>query len=191
MLYGRGITNEHLAVPTKEFMKVFRAAGSTTIINLELSGKKHPVLVHDVQKNYITDEITHIDFYQIQQGQKIKAHVPVEFVGEAPAVKTHGGVLNKGMTEIEMEALPEDMPHQIEVNLESLQELGQSLHIKDLKISSKVHITVDPETVIVSVSEPRAEEEAPAVVDVTAVEVEGDQKKQEREAKKSEEGAAA
>lgn len=185
-LYGRDISNVHLAVSMKDFMKVFREAGANTVVHLVLNSEKRPVLIHDVEKDYLTNEVSHVDFYQVRMDEKIKARVPIEFTGEAPAVKEKGGILNKAMSEIEVEALPADLPHRLHVDLGTLDELNKSLYVKDLRVSPKAKLLVELETVIVTVTPPSVEEEkAPETpIDVTAVKVEDEEKKAERAAEK-------
>lgn len=178
-LYGHGSENLHLSVPAKEFSKLFKEAGESTIINLNLENKKLPVLIHDLQKNPLNDEISHIDFYQVRMDEKITASVPLEFVGEAAAVKEKGGVLIKAVHEIEIEALPADLPHKIEVDLSQLSDIGMNIHVKDLKIDRKARILVDPETVIAIVAEPAKEEIEEKPITVEEVKVEGEEKKEE------------
>lgn len=191
-LYGRGLANLHLTVPLKEFAKAFKQAGAHTVVNVLLDSKKHPVLIHDVKKNYLTNEIEHVDFYAVRMDEKIKAKVPIEFIGDAPAVKEKGGIVNKAMLEIEVEALPANLPHRLEVNLGGLVDLNQSIYVKDLTVPKDVTIAVALETVIVTVTPPLAEEVVEAPVDLTAVKVESEEKKAERatEKEKGEEGAA-
>lgn len=185
-LYGRGVENAHVAVPTKEFHKVFKEAGTNTVVNLLVENKKHPTLIHDVTKNYLTDEIEHIDFYQVRMDEKIKAKIPLTFIHEAPAVKDKAAILNKGVLEIEVEALPAELPHRLEVDLSALDDFNKSIYIKDLKIPKGVQVLVDPETVIVTATPPvREEEKVEAPVDLGAVKVETEEKKAEREAVKS------
>ena len=185
-LYGHGLKNIHLAVSAREFLKVFKEAGENTIVNLLVDQKKKPVLIHEVKANYLSGEIDHIDFYEVRLDEKIKAKIPLEFTGEAPAQKSKGGVLNKAMSEIEVEAMPADLPHRFTLSLEGLDDLNKSLYVKDIKVSSNVRILVDPETVIVTVTEPiKEEEKVEAVPDVTAVKVEVDEKKAERTAEKT------
>src|SRR5690348_6513512 len=86
-LYGHGISNEHLSVPAKEFSKVFKAAGATTIVNLIIGKEKKPALIHDVQRDYLSGEVAHIDFHQVRMDEVITAKVPLEFVGESKAVR--------------------------------------------------------------------------------------------------------
>ncbi|MDP2598577.1 MAG: 50S ribosomal protein L25 [Candidatus Liptonbacteria bacterium] len=186
-LYGRGVKNLHLAVPTKEFNKVFKEAGSNTVVNLLVGSEKHPALIYDVVKDYLTDDVAHVDFYQVRMDEKIKAKVPLAFVGESGAVKEKGAIINKSMFEIEVEALPGDLPHRFDVDISALDDLNKSVYVKDLKVSKNVKILVDPETVIVTATPPLAEEvKVEAPVDVTAVKVETEEKKAERVAEKTE-----
>src|SRR3989338_10998410 len=110
-LYGNRITNLHLSVNSKDFLKIFKEAGENTVINLEIDGEIKPVLVYHIQRHHLNESFSHVDFYQVDMSAKIRAHVPVKFVGESPAVKEKGGVLNKSISEIEVEALPSDLPH--------------------------------------------------------------------------------
>jgi large subunit ribosomal protein L25 len=186
-LYGKGIENMHLAVKSKDFKNVFKEAGESSIINIVIFDKNKkeeiPVLIHDIQKDYLTDDIIHIDFYRVRMDEKIRTHIPLEFVGESPAVKNYGGILNKSMLEIEIEALPKDLPHNISVDISQIKELDQSIYVKDLSIPKNVKILVDPETVIATVSLPK--EEAPSEpIDISAVKVETEEKKLERSKEK-------
>ncbi len=186
-LYGRGIPNVHLAVGEREFAKVFSEAGENTVIQLVAEEGKLPAIVHDVQRDPISLKVRHIDFYQVRMDEKIKAYIPIEFAGEAPAVKSAGGILNKTLFEIEVEALPGDLPHRIPVDLAVLQEVDQSIYIKDIAVPKGVHVIVDPETVVVTVTPQLKEEEPqPAAVDVSAVKVETEEKKADREKEKTE-----
>ena len=195
-LYGHGFKNVHLAVDLKDFEKVFAEAGESTVINLLIGGDssrfageagKKSALVHDIQKNFLTDEVIHIDFYQVRMDEKIKARIPLEFVGEAPAVREFSGILNKTISEIEVEALPADLPRYFEVDMTKLKELNQSVYVSDLKIPAGVEILIEPKTVIATVTPPLEEEkieEAP--VDLSAVKVETEEKAAERVKEKSE-----
>lgn len=188
-LYGHNFENLHLSVPAKDFTRVFKETGESTVIKLKVErgkGKEESqeinVLVHDIQKNALTDEIFHIDFYQVRMDEKIRTHVSLEFVGEAPAVKEKNGILIKAVQEVEVEALPADLPHNIPVNLSALTDIGQNIHIKDIEISDKIKVLIEPETVVATVVEPVKEEEKPVEeVKVEEVKVEGEEKKEEKE----------
>jgi len=189
-LYGHGSENVHLSVPARELYRLLKAEGHATLVDLMVDGKPHRALIQELQHSANGDEIMHVDFYAVRKGEKIKTSVPVSFVGEAPAVKTEGGVLNKSLLELEIEALPDDLPHEIEVDLSGLAAIDASIHVKDLKLPKGVHAQVDEETVVVSVAAPRAEEEiAPAPAEGEAeVKVESEEKKAARDAKKGEGG---
>lgn len=194
-LYGRGLTNLHLVVPTKEFKKVYKEAGTNTVVNLVVdadlpAGRQgsHSALIHDVTRDYVTDDIEHVDFYQVRMDEKIKAKIPLEFMGEAPAVKEKAAILNKAMVEIEVEALPANLPHRISVDLSSLDDFNKSVYVKDLRVPKGVKILVDEGTVVVTATPPLKEEEKvveAAPVDVSTVKVESEEKKVERAAEKA------
>lgn len=169
--YGHGIENKHICVERKSFASVLKEAGESTIIELVIDGKKHPALIHQVSTDILGDTTVHVDFYLVKMDEKIRTSVQLNFVGEAPAVKEKSGVLIKAMDEIEVEALPADLPHQIDVDLSALADLNQSIHVKDLKVSDKVRVLADEDTTVATVTEQRVEEE-PVVV-ATPTEGEG------------------
>ncbi len=179
-LYGRGKENLHLAVPRKDFTKVFKEAGESTIVVLKTEGgSARNVLIHDTQEDPLTNEITHIDFYEVRMDEKLTATVPLRFVGDAPGVKEKEGVLVRAVQELEVEALPADLPPGIDVDLTTLLDIGSSIHVKDLKISEKVRILVEPETVVATIVPPVVEEEPAGPADVSEVKIEGEEKKKE------------
>lgn len=157
-LYGRGVSNIHLSVPAKEFAKAYEEGGEHSVLYLEVDGQSHPVLIHDVHEDSMKPEILAIDFHEIRMDEKVKAHVPLEFEGEPPAVEEKEGILIKNMDEIEVEALPADLPHSIKVDLSGLIELDQSIYVKDLPKGDKFEYVIDEETAIVSVTAPKEEE---------------------------------
>lgn len=190
-LYGHGLNNLHLMVLAKEFSKVFKESGESTLIKLKVDKDKElnefNVLIHDFQKNPLTDEFSHIDFYSVKMDEKIITNVPLEFIGEAPAVKEQGGILVKAMQEVEIEALPADLPHHINVDISSIKEIGNSVFIKDLDFGKGVKVLVEPETVVATVTELAKEEEIKPEVKVEDIKVESEEKKKERESEKEKE----
>lgn len=183
-LYGHGAENLHLSVPAKDFAKIFKLAGEHTIIHVVLDEKKIPVLINDVDYAPLNGNPRHIDFYQVRMDEKIKTNVPIIFVGESPIVKEKGGILTKVMQEVEVEAMPADLPHDFRIDLAALDDLGKSIHISDLKISPKVKILADENSVIATVKAFVEEVvvEAPKVEDIK---VETEEKVQERQKEKS------
>ena len=174
VLYGHNIKNQALTLSASEFDKVLKKAGESTIIDLLTEdGKAHPVLIHDVQTHYLTSRPMHVDFYEVSMTEKLKTKVVLEFTGESKAVKELGGVLVRNLTELEVECLPQDLPHSIIVNIVSLVDLNSSMHVKDLSIPAKVKVLTPIDEVVAKVQPPRdvdAELAAPVVEDVTKVE---------------------
>lgn len=187
-LYGRGIQNLHLAIDGKEFRKIWKEAGENTVLDLLMDREKQSAIIHDIQRDYVSGEIIHVDFHRIRMDEKIQAHIPLEFTGEAPAVKEQGGILNKTISEIMVESLPGDLPHRIVVNLELLKELNQSIYVKDLDVPKNVKIMVDAETAVATVTPPLKEEAVAPPVEVGEVKVEAEEKKAEREEEAAAEG---
>ncbi len=186
--YGRGMKNEHLMLKTEEFRKVYKEAGENTIVTLIVGTKKFPSLIYDVQEDPLRGEFTHVDFYGVHMDEKIKAGIPLEFTGESPATKEKGGIVNKTLQEIEVEALPADLPHAFTVDLSGLADIGSSIYVKDISVPKSVKVLSDAEQVVVSIAAPRKEEEiiAPVVApDLGEVKVETEEKKAEREATKA------
>jgi len=188
-LYGHGLPNMHLAVPAKDFAKVFKAAGKSTIVTLAIDKEKRPALIYDVVRDAITNDVAHVDFYQVRMDEKITAKVPLEFVGVAPAIKSAQAVINKSMNEIEVEALPNDLPRSITVDLSVLDAIDKSIYVHDLKLPKGVKVLVEGETAIATATPPAPEEEVAApVVDVADVKVESEEKAAARAAEKAEKG---
>ncbi len=121
VLYGRGIKNQNLEFNAVLFGKIYEEAGSNTIIDLVINGEDSvKVLISDTQQDPVTDNITHIDLQQVRMDEKITANVEIEFIGEAPAVKTDGGVFISNLNEIEIKCLPLDLIHEIKVDISKL-----------------------------------------------------------------------
>jgi large subunit ribosomal protein L25 len=185
-LYGHGIKNSHLSVSAKDFNKIFKEAGMSTILTLLMDQEKRPAIIHEVSHDSVSGDVIHIDFHQVRMDEKIKAKVPVEFVGEAPAVKEKGAVVNKAIYEIEVEALPGDLPHKLVVDLSSLDDLNKSVYVRDIKVPKGVEILIQGDSAVATATPPAPEEEKVEVPsDVTAVVVETEEKKAERQAEKA------
>ncbi|MEK7523818.1 MAG: 50S ribosomal protein L25 [Patescibacteria group bacterium] len=157
--YGRGQKPMSLQLSYQKFRKVFEKAGENTIIELELDGKKHPVLVHEVQYDPVLDTVIHIDFIHVDMQKEVTTSVKVVLVGVSPAVKNIGGVLDLLKHEIEIKCLPKDLIHAIEVDITPIVDFKTSIRVKDLKVPSSVKILDDAEDTVVTASPPRAEEE--------------------------------
>jgi large subunit ribosomal protein L25 len=178
VFYGRKEKSTPISLLAKDFKKVWKEAGESTIISLHGAGKDVDAIIHDVDVHPVTEEPRHVDFYVIEKDRKIKVNVPIEFVGEAPVEKL-GHIIIKVLHEIEVEALPGNLPQSLEVDISSLTELESQILVKDIKKSEGVEFMADPEDVVISVSEAREDEPEPEVVDMDAIEVEGEKKEGE------------
>jgi large subunit ribosomal protein L25 len=188
-LYGHGLENVHLSLPVKEFNKVLKEAGETTVVNIVVGKESKPAMIHEVSRDAVSGEIIHVDLHQVRMDELVTAHVPFEFVGEAPAVKAFGAVINKAMSEIEVEAFPQNLPHNITIDISSLDQMDKTIYVKDLTPPKGVTFLAEEDAAIVSATEPAPEEPvaAPAAeeVDVSAIKTEGEEKKAERDAEKA------
>lgn len=182
-LYGNKVENLHLTVSAKDLSKALKEAGESSIINLNINGDKRPVLTYNVQRHPIKENVMTVDFYQVRLDEKVETAVLVELVGESPAVKEKDGVLLQVIRELDIEALPTDIPRSIRVDISSLIEINQTIYIKDLNIGKGVKILAEPEAVVVTVQAKMTEEEAKAMeekaTDVSEIKVEGEEKKKE------------
>lgn len=153
-VFGHKVKTIHVQVNKGEFAKVFEQVGETGIIDLTIDKDKRPVMVRNVQVHPVSDSPLHIDFYQVNLSEKVKVNVPLEIVGEAPAVHKKIGVLLTPVSELEVEALPTDLPENIEVDIANFENVGDEIKVKDLKIDrSKVEVLSDEELVVAQIGE--------------------------------------
>jgi large subunit ribosomal protein L25 len=161
-VFGKTTESAAIQVKAADFIRLFSEVGETTLIDLSIESEKNPrpVLVVNVQHHPVTSVPLHIDFHQVSLKEKVTANIPVEIIGESPAVQDLGGVLLTALSEIEVEALPTDLPEKIEIDISGLTNIGDSIAVKDIKVdTSKVTITTDAEETVVNIQEPAAEEE--------------------------------
>lgn len=152
-VYGKNIKSQAVQVPYKDFEKVFKEAGETGLVDLELDGKIIPVLIHNLQIESLTRTPLHADFFQVNLKEKVKTMVPLVIVGEPKAVSEKIGLLLQPLSEVEVEALPEELPENIEVNVEHLAAIDEQITVADLKKPAGVEILTDPDQVVVKIAE--------------------------------------
>ncbi|MBI4158576.1 MAG: 50S ribosomal protein L25 [Candidatus Yanofskybacteria bacterium] len=175
VLYGKDQESIPLQVPAKDFGKVLKEAGESTLIYVNVGGQSYPTIIHDVSKDTLTDGILHADFYKVRLDEKIKTNVPVVFVGESPAVKDLGGVFVRNVNELEVEALPQNLPHELTIDISILKNFGDKITIKDLKqgLGTLAELTTeDADAIIAAVQEPMSEEELKASLETPTTGVE-------------------
>jgi len=192
VLYGPKIKSLPLEVNLKEFEKVYKEAGESTIIKLKIKNQKSkmkvqnqkskmdeiPVLIKEVSRDPLTEKFLHVDFYQPKLKEEIEATIPLVFEGEAPAVKELGGTLVKNISEVEVKALPQNLPKEIKVNVGVLKTFEDHIKIADLKLPEGVKILKEPEEIVAQVLPPeKVEEEKPVAQEVVEEEKPTDQEK--------------
>ena len=164
-MYGHGLDSVALQLDTKKLKQTLAKAGKTDLISLAVADSDAPVkvLIREVQKNPVTQDLLHVDFYQVKMTEKIKAEIPLVFVGEAPATKKKNMSLLHLVDTVHIEALPDHLPHNFEIDISHLEDPDQAIHVKDISISSDIILLSDPEQMIIKVAEARGVvEEAPA-----------------------------
>ena len=193
VLYGAGTENKNISVAITDFTKIHEKAGESTLVDLIIDQNKPvKVLIQEVQLDPVNDRIKHVDFRKVDMTKKVHTEIELKFVGESPAVKELGGILVKNMSKVEVKCLPQDLVSEIEVDISSLEQFGNSLRVADLKIPTGIEFVTKSDSSVVIVTEPRSEEELekleekPVEEGVEQVEKVGEKEKAEKEAEEGE-----
>jgi len=170
-IFGNKVASQAVQVKGTAFRPVYNQAGETQVVYVKVQGEteERPVMFTNVQVDPMTDETIHIDLRQVNLKEKITANVPVELVGESPAVRDLQASLIISLDEIEVEALPADLPENVTIDVSNLKNVGDVIKVADLNIDrTKIEVLDDPETVVVSVAEQQKEEviAAPVVTEI-------------------------
>lgn len=188
-IYGKELASVAVQVRYADFEPVFKEVGETGLVDVVLSGEKRPVLIKNIQWNYRTQTPLHADFYQVNLKEKVKSMVPLEIVGSPKAVEEKLGVLLTPLSEVEVEALPEELPDNIEVDVNNLAALDEQITIKDLKVPSGVTVLTEPDQVVARIGEMMKEEVAEPTEETQMPEVIGEKDKSPEGEDSSGEGA--
>lgn len=186
VVYGREFKSTPVATDLVALTKLFHEAGSNHVVGLDIDGKTQDVLFKEVQFDPVTSDIRHFDLYAIVKGEKIKAEVPVEAIGDSPAV-VKGAQLAVNVEMVEVECIPSKLPDHFELDISVIEEIGDTLHIYDIIVDDDVTILDDPETTVFKAEEIREmiiEEDEPE-------EVEGEEGEEGEEGAEGEEGGAS
>ncbi len=163
ILYGKKLDNIMLWIDCKVFSKVYDDVRGSSVLDLIVeNGSKREaekVLIYGIQRDPVTDDYMHVDFYRVKMDEKIETSVELEFINESLAVKELGGVLVKNIDKVEVRCLPADLPKYIKVDISSLETFDDRICIGDLKISDKVFIDLESKTVVALVAPPRSQED--------------------------------
>ncbi|MDZ4228597.1 MAG: 50S ribosomal protein L25, partial [Candidatus Levybacteria bacterium] len=150
-IYGKGVKSLAVQVPYKDFENVYKEAGETGIVDVAVDGEVRPSLIHNIHQDYYNHKILHVDFFQVNLKEKIKTTIEVITVGEAKAVTDKIGLLEQPIYEVEIEALPTDLPENIEVNVEPLAEIDAQITVGEIKAPAGVTILTDPSQVVAKI----------------------------------------
>jgi len=194
VLYGKKVKSTPLSLSYKEFDSAYNEAGENTLvsINIKDAGKadvpaENAVLIRDPAIDPLSRKFIHVDFYQVPMDEEIDISIPLVFENEAPAVKSEGAVLVRNMYEIEVSALPKDLPHEISIDLSRLAHIDDAILIKDIAVSPGVKIKAEESLVVAYVTAPEEEEiteEPKEEVAAAEIKTEGEEKRAEEAAKK-------
>lgn len=196
VVYGPGVSPQALSLGVSEFQKIYRAAGSSSIIDVTVEGSAPvKVLIQDVQLNPLTMKPQHVDLRQIRMDEELTIEVPIKFMNEAPAVKELAGTLVRSYDALTVKCLPADLPHEIEVDLTKLKTFDDTITVADIALPKGVVVQEESDVTVASVTAPLTEDqlkkmEEASSADVTAVKTEAEEKKAEEEAEKAQEVAA-
>ena len=194
-MYGHGVASTPVSIARSEFIRVFRAAGFSSLIDFVIENQSPvKVLVKEIQNDPLTTDTRHIDFYQVRMDEELTAEIPLKFIGESPAVKKDGGTLIKSLATIEVRCLPANLPHEIDVSLDGLITFEDAITVGSLTLGAGVVATGDAGMIVATVARPMTEDELKRMeqggaADVTAIKTEAEEKRAADEAKKAEEAA--
>ncbi|MFC1647134.1 50S ribosomal protein L25 [Patescibacteria group bacterium] len=175
-VYGKGFQSVSITVNENEFSNVYNETGETGLIQVDVGKNKHPVLVGNVQTHPVSDKVLHIEFHKVDLKEKVKANVPIEIIGTAEAVENKLGLLLTITNEIEVEALPTELPDSIQVDVTKLSEVNQDIKVSDLNLPKGAETLLDKNTPIVKIAPLVVKEEVEEVKEEEGVDEEGQDK---------------
>ncbi len=148
IIYGRDIETLPISLRKRETTLLFNKISGSTILTILVDGKEHATLVREVQRDYIKNELLHVDFQAVSLMEKLRTHVSLTLVGKAPVLENFDALIVSGIDEIEVECLPQDLVDTIEVDISMLAEIGDAIYVKDLPQLANVEILTDTEELV-------------------------------------------
>jgi large subunit ribosomal protein L25 len=154
-IFGHGIKSLALQCDTAKLQRIIAQGGTTRLIDINIEDEKKPrsAFIREIQRDSVSGQLLHVDFYQIKKTEKITADIPIVLMGEAPATKSKENMIEQLLTHLGVSCLPDKIPPQIEVDLSSLEEAGQAIHVSDIVLNADVTVTTDPEQPVVKISQ--------------------------------------
>jgi large subunit ribosomal protein L25 len=162
VVYGHNVAPIAISMNARDASRILYHLTSSSLVTIDLEGKEYPSLVREKQRNYVKGNVIHVDFQVVSLTEKIRANVGIELTGLSPAVKDFNAVLVTGLTELEVEAFPQDLPERVTVDISSMLNIGDGIHVRDIVVSDKVLVLDEPEEMIVLAT--AAKEEVEEVV---------------------------
>lgn len=187
VIYGHNVEPISISLEGREAGRVLGRLSSSSLITIALEGKEYPSLVREKQQNHIKRTLIHVDFMVVSQTEKIHANVGIVLTGDSPAVKDFNAMLINGLSELEVEAFPQDLPKSIVVDISALVKIGDGIHVRDIVLSDKVQVLDTPDEMIILATAPAKEEVEEVVTPEAAVVAEGTEPEVIEKGKKEEE----
>ncbi|MDO8471501.1 MAG: 50S ribosomal protein L25 [bacterium] len=181
VFYGKKEASTAISISKIDFLKIWKEAGASSVVTLETPEGTKESLIQDVDLDPITGIPRHADFYVFEKSHKVEVELPLEFIGISPAVKDLGGMFVKVLYKLKVEAMPKDLPHNIDIDISSLANFGDQILAKDIILPVGVELRENLEEVVALVSAPREEKEEETVpIDLSEIEVEKKGKEEEK-----------
>ncbi|MBE3038353.1 MAG: 50S ribosomal protein L25 [Chloroflexi bacterium] len=187
VIYGHNVEPISISLEGREAGRVLGRLSSSSLITIDLEGKEYPSLVREKQQNHIKRTLIHVDFMVVSLTEKIRANVGIVLTGDSPAVKDFNAMLINGLSELEVEAFPQDLPKSIVVDISALVKIGDGIHVRDIVLSDKVQVLDTPDEMIILATAPAKEEVEEVVTPEAAVVAEGTEPEVIEKGKKEEE----
>jgi len=157
VLYGRNFDTQPIMFDYRETSRVIQLLGSSTLVVIDLGEESHYALIREKQRDVIKGNLLHVDFQVVSLTEKVHAEVSIELIGESPAVKDLGGLIVVNNEQLEVEALPRDLPDRIVIDISTLKEIGDTIYVRDLTLEGEVSILADEDEPIVLITLPSIE----------------------------------
>jgi large subunit ribosomal protein L25 len=172
VIYGSAIESTPITLDKRETTLLFNKISGSTIITVKIGEREHSALVREIQKDYLKNELLHVDFLAVSLSEKLRTNISLTLVGEAPVLKEFEAIIVSGIDQVEVECLPQDLVDTIEVDISSLTEIGSAIYVKDLQKLNNVEIITDPEELVAVAN--MVKEEVEEVEELAETEGEGE-----------------
>lgn len=159
VIYGRDLNSTPLTLEKRETVHIISKVSGSTLLTIKLDNEEHAVLLRDIQRDFLKNDVLHIDFLAVSLKEKLRTQVSITLVGDAPVLEDFDALVVSGLDQIEVECLPQDLPETIEVDLSNLSEIGAAIYVKDIVIPANVEVITSPEELIAVISAVKEEVE--------------------------------